>query len=158
MTAPNDDWQKRIENGQGFDPMAAFAAQGPEDQQTTSAYPPPGPVYGAPGTGPGYAPHPQVSAVPGYGYPGVDPTAPYGRDPLTGEPLSDKTKIAAGLLQIFLGGFGAGRFYTGHTGIAIGQIAATWLTCGIGAIWPLIDGIIMLAGNTRDSRGLKLRS
>src|SRR5690242_11992699 len=44
--------------------------------------------------------------------------------------VSDKSKMAAGLLQIFLGPFGVGRFYTGHVAIAIAQIAVTWVTCG----------------------------
>jgi TM2 domain-containing membrane protein YozV len=78
-------------------------------------------------------------------------------DPVTGQPLSDKTKLAAGLLGIFLGGFGVGRFYTGHVGMAIGQICATWLTCGIGGIWPLIDGIMILANGGTDAQGRKLR-
>ncbi len=81
----------------------------------------------------------------------------YGVDPATGLPLSDKTKLIAGLLQILLGGFGAGRFYTGHTGLAIGQIAATWLTCGLGGIWPLIDGIMILVNGGTDAQGRKLR-
>ena len=81
----------------------------------------------------------------------------YGVDPATGLPLSDKTKLIAGLLQILLGGFGAGRFYTGHTGLAIGQIAATWLTCGIGGLWPLIDGIMILVNGGTDAQGRKLR-
>jgi TM2 domain-containing membrane protein YozV len=81
----------------------------------------------------------------------------YGVDPVTGEPLSDKTKMVAGLLQILLGGFGAGRFYTGHTGLAVGQIAATWLTCGIGGIWPLVDGIMILVNGGTDAQGRKLR-
>jgi TM2 domain-containing membrane protein YozV len=203
VTAPNDDWQQRIENGQPFHPTADEAVTAayptPDAPNPTPGYPAyapapapaPGPVYGPQGSGPGYPPPPQpptagaeqpygaqppqpgqygaqpgypaqypqqFAAAPGYGYPGADASAPYGRDPVTGEPLSDKTKVAAGLLQIFLGAFGVGRFYTGHTGIAIGQIAVTWLTCGFGAIWPLIDGIIMLAGNVRDAQGRKLRS
>src|SRR5215204_4865525 len=87
-----------------------------------------------------------------YGGPGQ-----YGVDPQTGLPLSDKTKLVAGLLQILLGGFGAGRWYTGHTGLAIGQIAATWLTCGIGGIWPLVDGIMILVNGGTDAQGRKLR-
>ncbi|NJC67139.1 TM2 domain-containing protein [Planosporangium flavigriseum] len=71
--------------------------------------------------------------------------------------ISDKSKIVAGILQIVLGGFGAGRFYTGHTGLAIGQIAATWLTCGIGAIWPLVDGIMILVKGGTDAQGRPLR-
>lgn len=70
---------------------------------------------------------------------------------------SDKSKLVAGLLQIFLGGFGAGRFYTGHTGMAIGQIAATWLTCGLGGLWPFIDGIIILVKGGTDVQGRILR-
>jgi TM2 domain-containing membrane protein YozV len=81
----------------------------------------------------------------------------YGVDPQTGMPMSDKSKLAAGLLQIFLGSFGVGRFYTGHVGMAIGQIAATWLTCGLGAIWPLIDGIMILVNGGTDAQGRKLR-
>lgn len=87
----------------------------------------------------------------------AQPGAPYGIDPMTGLPFSDKQKLVACLLQLFAGGFGAGRFYTGHTGIAIAQIAATWLTCGFGALWPLIDGIMMAMGNVRDSEGRPLR-
>ncbi|MGI9208927.1 MAG: TM2 domain-containing protein, partial [Rhodococcus sp. (in: high G+C Gram-positive bacteria)] len=32
-----------------------------------------------------------------------------------------------------------------------------WLTCGIGGIWPLIDGILMLTGKVRDEHGRPLR-
>ncbi|WP_433714819.1 TM2 domain-containing protein [Nocardia sp. CA-084685] len=114
------------------------------------------PQYGQPdpyGQQPGgYPPAP----YPGGGYNPNDPEAPYGRDPF-GVPFSDKQKLTAGLLQIFLGGFGVGRFYTGHTGIAIAQIAVTWLTCGFGGIWPLIDGIMMLTGKVPDSLGRPLR-
>jgi len=88
---------------------------------------------------------------------GSSAAAPYGVDPVTGMPFSDKTKMVAGLLQIFLGSFGAGRFYTGHMGLAFAQIAATWLTCGVGAIWPLIDGIMMLTGKVTDAQGRPLR-
>lgn len=84
------------------------------------------------------------------------PPAP-GFDPQTGQPLSDKSKLVAGLLGILLGAFGAGRFYTGHTGIAIGQIAATWLTCGLGGLWPIIDGILILVKGGTDAQGRVLR-
>ena len=39
----------------------------------------------------------------------------------------------------------------------IAQIAATWLTCGLGGLWPLIDGILMLMGNVPDAEGRTLR-
>ncbi|WP_371391064.1 TM2 domain-containing protein [Protofrankia sp. BMG5.30] len=72
---------------------------------------------------------------------------------MTGEPYSDKQKLVAGLLQIFLGGFGAGRWYLGDTGIALAQL----FTCGGLGIWALIDGIMILTGNVRDSQGRLLR-
>lgn len=101
---------------------------------------------------------PRYPQQPQYGAPvAMSPQAPWGVHPMTGIPYSEKQKSVAGLLQIFLGGFGAGRFYTGHTGIAIAQIAATWLTCGFGALWPLIDGIMMLSGSVPDSDGRPLR-
>ena len=75
-----------------------------------------------------------------------------GKKPVEGQPVNNanvqpKSKIAAGLLQIFLGGFGVGRFYLGYTGIGVAQILVTWLTCGIGGIWPFIDGILILTGS-----------
>jgi TM2 domain-containing membrane protein YozV len=87
----------------------------------------------------------------------MQPHAPYGIDPITGMPFSDKSKMVAGLLQIFLGYFGVGRFYTGHVGIAIAQILVSWFTCGLGAFWPLIDGIMMLMGKVTDAQGRPLR-
>lgn len=104
--------------------------------------------YGAPPSPQGgYPPAPGGYPQQGGGF-GVDPY---------GQPLSDKSKIVAGLLQIFLGAFGIGRFYLGYTGIAIAQIAVTWLTLGIGGIWPFIDGILMILGKVPDSQGRKLR-
>ncbi|MFC5993033.1 DUF1707 domain-containing protein [Pseudonocardia hispaniensis] len=87
-----------------------------------------------------------------------DPSAPWGRDPVTGWPYSDKSKLIAGVLQLFLGGVGAGRFYTGHTGLAVAQLLVTLFTFGFGAIWGFIDGIVMLAGSPRDPYGRPLRS
>ncbi len=115
---------------------------------------PPG-GYGAPPPPGGYGPPPGMNPPPGPGM--MQPGAPYGVDPMTGMPLSDKSKMTAGLLQIFLGSFAVGRFYLGYTGLAIAQIAVTWLTCGIGAVWPLIDGIMILTGKVPDAQGRPLR-
>ena len=71
-----------------------------------------------------------------------------------GRPYSDKSKIVAGLLQLFLGTFGIGRFYLGDVGIAIAQL----FTCGGLGIWALIDAIMLLAGNPVDRYGRPLRS
>jgi len=126
-----------------------------------AAVPPPPPGYVPPATQPYYppptGPQPQYAVPPpppgmvppGYGTPG----APFGFDPITGVPLSDKSKIAAGVLQLFLGNLGIGRFYTGHTGIAVAQL----LTCGGCGIWSLIDGIIILVNGGTDAQGRKLR-
>ncbi len=109
--------------------------------------PPPG-GYGAPPPGAFGAPPPPAMA---------QANAPYGIDPVTGMPYSDKQKMTAGLLQLFLGSFGVGRFYLGYTGLAIAQIAVTWLTCGVGAVWPLIDGVMILTGKVPDAQGRPLR-
>jgi TM2 domain-containing membrane protein YozV len=86
--------------------------------------------------------------------------APYGVDPVTGQPLSDKSKVVAGLLQIFIGAFGIGRFYAGRTGIGLAQVLMTVLSLGFLAFitvpWGVIDGIIMLTDNSRDGHGRKL--
>jgi TM2 domain-containing membrane protein YozV len=93
---------------------------------------------------------------PGYGLPGADPQAPFGRNQ-SGEPYSDKSKLVAGLLELFLGGFGAGRFYLGYNGIAVAQFLVTFFTCGLGGIWPLIDATMIFTGNVRDRYGRPLQ-
>lgn len=137
-------------------------------------YGPPGNPYGGGGYGP---PPPQMQQPPNpYALapmvpPGAAPynaNAPYGIHPRYGVPYSDKQKLVAGLLQLFLGKFGAGRFYTGHTGLAVGQLVAcllgvwvfSWFTCGVSIaviLWPVIDGIMLLATDSRDAQGRMLR-
>lgn len=79
---------------------------------------------------------------------------------------STKSKIAAGLLGIFLGCFGVHNFYLGNTGKAIGQLLlgtiGAIVTCGLGAmaasVWGLVEGIMILCGNiSTDASGKKLR-
>ncbi len=70
-----------------------------------------------------------------------------GMTPAEMAPADAKSKLAAGLLGIFLGGFGIHRFYLGFTGIGVAQIAVTLVTCGIGAIWGFIEGILILTGS-----------
>ncbi|MCD7811630.1 MAG: TM2 domain-containing protein [Ruminococcus sp.] len=62
--------------------------------------------------------------------------------------MEHKSKLAAGLLGIFLGGWGIHRFYLGYTKIGIIQIIVTICTCGIGSLWGLIEGILILCGST----------
>lgn len=120
--------------------------------------PPPAPGYGQPAYGqpvPGQAGYPQAP----YGQPpyGAHQGAPWGVHPVTGVPYSDKSKLIAGLLQILIP-LGIGRFYTGQTGLGIAQLLVTVLTCGIGGLWPFIDGIVILAGDPKDEQGRPLRS
>jgi TM2 domain len=122
-----------------------------------------GPPGGAPpgGYGPppgGYGPPPGGYGGPPGGMPPggmmMQPNAPFGIDPVSGMPYSDKSKMVAGLLNIFL--FGVGRLYTGHIGLGIAQILTT-LFCGVGYFWALIDGIMMLTGKVPDAQGRPLR-
>ncbi|OBI90891.1 TM2 domain-containing protein [Mycobacterium sp. 1245805.9] len=117
---------------------------------------PSGPPPQQPGYQPGYPPpYPQYPAAGPY----YDPSAPFGRHPVTEQPFSDKSKTVAGLLQLLslLGIGGIGRFYIGDIGIGVAQLLVGWLTCGIGLIWPIVDAILMLTGNVPDSYGRPLR-
>jgi TM2 domain-containing membrane protein YozV len=74
-------------------------------------------------------------------------------------PVNNKSRLAAGLLGIFVGGFGVHRFYLGYTGIGIAQIVVTFCTCGFGHFWGFIEGILIVAGVaiTTDADGRPLR-
>jgi TM2 domain-containing membrane protein YozV len=69
-----------------------------------------------------------------------------------------KSRLAAGLLGIFLGAFGIGRYYLGYKKMAGFQLAATIFTMGFaGGIWGLIDGIMILTGFVKsDGNGYPL--
>ena len=55
-------------------------------------------------------------------------------------PEMQKSKLAAGLFGIFLGGLGVHNFYLGFIGKGIAQIILS--PCfGIGALWGFIEGI-----------------
>jgi len=118
----------------------------------TPGYPAPSGQASYPGYPPASGGYP--AAQPGYPAPQAGYPAPYGQ-PAYG--WSDKSKTTAGLLQILLGSFGVGRIYLGYTGLGIAQIAVVWLTCGIGGIWTLIDGIMILTGKVPDAQGRPLR-
>ena len=68
-----------------------------------------------------------------------------------------KSKMAAGLLGIFLGGWGVHNFYLGNTSRGVIQIVVSLVTCGLGAWWGLIEGILILCGNINtDAQGRPL--
>lgn len=81
-----------------------------------------------------------------------------------------KSKLAAGLLGIFVGCYGVHNFYLGYTAKAITQLVLTivgFLTSCIGigvlivlgvAIWTLVEGIMILAGKIdTDANGVPLK-
>ncbi len=81
-----------------------------------------------------------------------------------------KSKIAAGLLGIFLGAFGVHNFYLGYTKKAVIQLVATivgYLLCCIGvgvlvvmgiSIWGLVEGIMILCDKINvDGQGNPLK-
>ena len=53
-------------------------------------------------------------------------------------------KIAAGICGILLGGLGVHKFILGYTKEGIIQLIVSIVTCGIGSIIGLIEGIIYL--------------
>ncbi len=121
--------------------QSQFPAQPPAPQQ---------PPYGQPQ----YYAQPQQ---PQY-YAQPQPNVPYGYYP------QQKSKIAAGLLGIFLGGLGIHRFYLGYTTIGVVQLVLTIVvgvfTFGLIGLWGLIEGIMILAGAEyfrRDAQGVPLR-
>jgi TM2 domain-containing membrane protein YozV len=166
MATPNEPGNPSGEPPWGGQPRGYGSHQNPQ-------IPPPAgyPVQ------PGY-PYPQsYPGTPSYPYPGyfspgyaIDPQAPYGRDPATGAPLSDKSAVAAGCLQLFFGFLGIGRFYIGSNSIAGVQLALGLLGlffglfCLIGlplllgvVVWTLIDAIMIFTGSVPDNYGRKLR-
>ena len=109
----------------------------------------------------------------GYAQPGYDAgayAAPgYPAGARAGAYVADqKSKVAAGLLGIFLGCFGAHNFYLGYTGRAVAQLLITLLSFGILApvsvLWGFVEGIVILCARPGqplwgvDARGVPLSS
>lgn len=123
--------------GQGTPEGGGRGATFPGPVPTGPAYPgPPPPGYAVPQAAPAFVVYP-----PGY----VDPEA--------------KSRLTAGLLGIFLGAFGVHRFYLGYTSIGVLQILVTIATCGIGGLWGIIEGVLILSGTgiKTDADGRPLR-
>ena len=112
--------------------------------------------WGPPPGGGGYGPPPG-----GYGPPPGSYGGPAGSGwggPLggAGGPIvrsSDKDQATAFLLALFLGIFGADRFYLGQTGLGIAKL----LTCGGFGFWAFIDLMLIGIGSMKDMNGLTLR-
>lgn len=82
-----------------------------------------------------------------------------------------KSSVAAGLLQLFLGFLGLGRFYLGYTAIGVAQLVLWiasllawlfvsmvlgWIMLGILTIWIVVEAIMMIAGAIPDADGRRL--
>lgn len=81
-----------------------------------------------------------------------DPNQPYQPPPYqppyqapSGMPPDvNSKKLLAGIMGILFGGLGIHRFILGDTGGGLLRILITVLTCGLGSIIGLIEGIIYL--------------
>lgn len=82
-----------------------------------------------------------------------------------------KSRVAAGLLGIFFGGFGVHNFYLGYTNRAVLQLVLSIVgiltACiGVGAllcfgvgVWGFAEGIMILTGKVEtDSKGIPLKN
>ena len=83
---------------------------------------------------------------------------------LTNATGEQKSKLAAGLLGIFLGSLGIHNFYLGYTKKAVWQLvlclAGSCLIVGpmIASIWGLVEGIMILCGKISvDGKGIPLK-
>lgn len=129
--------------------------QNPYQQNAAGQYPSAGPYAGS-------NQHPGGNQYPGAGQyqyaqaPGGVPIFANGKPMVDawGNPVSDKSRLAAALLAFFFGYLGIHRFYVGKVGTGILQI----LTLGGLGIWTLIDFVLILLGSFRDSNGRALQN
>ena len=147
----------------GGQAAAPYSAQSPYASAASGAQP----GYQQPGAA--YAQDP--GAQQNY-YPGVDPSQMGYQQPFAY--YDQKSKVAAGLLGIFLGSLGVHNFYLGYTNKAVGQLVGTivgyvlslivigvFIVIGIG-IWALVEGILILTAQPGsrpwgvDARGVPL--
>lgn len=65
--------------------------------------------------------------------------------PAFGTIKSDRSRVLAGVLNLFLPG--VGRIYLGH--MAHGVLQLLLALCGVGMVWSFVDGIVILAGGVK---------
>lgn len=87
---------------------------------------------------------PQMSSPVPYG---MDPTPmPFAQYmPALNQARSDRSRTLGGVLQLLIPG--VGRMYLGYAAYGVLQLVLS--PCGVGWIWSLIDGIIILAGGVK---------
>jgi hypothetical protein len=98
-----------------------------------------------------------ASAPPVQPAPGIDPRyAPVAipaQYPTFGGLRSDRSRTAAGIIQLLVPG--VGRMYLGY--MAYGVLQLVTALCGIGFVWSFIDGIVILSGGMKyDGYGREL--
>lgn len=73
--------------------------------------------------------------------------------------LSNKSRTVALLLAMFLGTFGAHRFYAGRSGSATAMLLISLTVFGLIVTWPwaLIDMIVILSGAFRDGENAVIK-
>lgn len=66
-----------------------------------------------------------------------------------------QSKIVCAIIALIIP-FGIHRFMMGYTTIGILQIAVVTITCGMGCIWPFIEGFLILTGSLKMADGQDL--
>ena len=151
----------------GMGPLEPYAQPsqpspyGQPSQPSPYGQPPQLPPYGQPVSPYGQPPSPYGQAVPPY-YP-----APFDQRQQAyqnGLYAAQKSRLAAGLLALFLGCFGIHNFYLGRVGIGVLQLLLTVLSlfflAPLVAIWVLIEAILILSRSpsfATDAKGIPLR-
>lgn len=134
------------------------------------------PTYGQPDyTQSAQPPYYQQQAQPRYEQPSYNQPPIYAQQTYyqaaqqqPGYGYAQKSKIVAGLLGLFLGGFGVHNFYLGYTGKAVAQLLLTligWIILIgpiISGIWALIESVLILCSSYgsnwhRDGHGQELQ-
>ena len=148
------------QSSQGYQPSQGYGQSEPEYQNynPSGGQPYPPAPYGQTQPYPPVQPYGQTPQYPAV-YPGM-PLVPgqVVQTPYGSFMVGPKSKVAAGLLGIFLGVLGVGQFYRGNTGLGVAQLVVSIVTAGIGAIWGFIEGIMVLVAqpgspNSLDSNG-----
>lgn len=171
---PTSDNAAQADYNQPYIPQQNDAQMNhPESQPETPAYDQNSAAYTQPA-------QPAEPAVPAYD-PNASAYSQYGQtaqsaqtaQPSYGQPVApagyaQKSKLAAGLLGIFLGCFGVHNFYLGNTGKAVAQLLLTvigWILIigpAVAGIWGLVEGILILCSHYgsqwhRDAQGVELQ-
>lgn len=140
-------WKSGMATWMQADSVAELASSFAQVQAFLAPPPPPMAPSGPPSPTHSVAGSPSYPAAAPYGTSAFPAYAPYGGTGLYGAfPTveSDRSRVAAGILQLFLPGIG--RMYLGYMAIGVLQLLFCFCTLGIGWLWSFIDGIVILAG------------